>query len=348
MSSKNKSHPPTKNFAARKEPQPPTIAEPLRLLSCHSEHTHLHPCAYTSGACVAPCDSCGWTLALPSPCLDSAFATASRPGSARTQMSTVASCGRCGAVNAVGDALRRRFELPPTAAVSATRAAEVQAALCGRSVYLSAKRDELEMLRRALAPTTGGTMGPSASAAVAAASGGRSARHDGRQPCHRAAATHARDTTTTTTTTTSREGDVELRDHAWGVTTQNQNRAGVGVARASRDGENNNNQQTPPGQIIDSGPPTLGSVQCAQAMPMETDPAVGSSSPAIARRSEVLPQPDGPRSATIDPASMLRSAALTATTESPLSVAYATEIPLSETAAPTKVSGALNIVAKAN
>jgi hypothetical protein len=127
------------------------------------------------------------------------------------------------------------------------------------------------MLRRALAPTTGGTMGPSASAAVAAASGGRSARHDGRQPCHRAAATHARDTTTTTTTTTSREGDVELRDHAWGVTTQNQNRAGVGVARASRDGENNNNQQTPPGQIIDSGPPTLGSVQCAQAMPMETD-----------------------------------------------------------------------------
>jgi hypothetical protein len=180
---------------------------------------------------VAPCDACGGILVLPSP--RSAADCTARPGStppcSQTSARPAATCGRCGAVNAVGDTFRQNLGLPPTATMSATRAADVQAgSVCGRAVYLRAKRDELQTLRRALAPTAWQSIKPSTGQ-------GRRQGADARAP-----------------DTATREDAGAYPGAAWAVVVRDVN------------------ERTPSGQP-DSGPQTLGSVQCAQLPVVDTD-----------------------------------------------------------------------------
>ena len=246
---------------------------------------------------MVPCDACGGNLALPTLCTtssdDDCDYTTANPGCtppappssrAAAPTTTTCVCGTCGAVNAVGDATRARFELSPTSAMSATRAAEVQAALCGRTAYLNAKRDELETLRH-----RPGGAAPAAAAVFGGANGGRDPRGG-------VVRKRVDDEETTRDDDEDDEDEEhEPRDHrtrahvraaaetAWGMVARQkrgmtQRDAGA-AARAAAAGANDvplGEQTPPPGQMmIDSGPPTLGSVQCAQKPPVETSLTAG-------------------------------------------------------------------------
>lgn len=194
---------------------------------------------------MAPCDACGGILELTpsscSPCINGEFTSvASDPGPSsltfwRTIAKPTTNCGICGAVNAIGDDLRGCLGLPFSAAIPALQAAEVQARLFGHGAYLRVKREELRKLYRAL---------------------GNVESDHSRKDGHKFR---------------TFEG-VNLRSAvlAW-------ERSCVKARVHEEDDVNNDNLHwteegthttTPRG--LESGPPTLGSVQCAQA-PVETD-----------------------------------------------------------------------------
>src|SRR5512138_2381728 len=68
--------------------------------------------------------------------------------------------------------------------------------------------------------------------------------------------------------------------------------------------------------------------------PMSTSPAVGSSSPAIIRRSVDFPEPDGPRNTRNSPSRVTRSTSLTAPSSPPLKILVSPRVSTTATSPP--------------